>query len=147
MLELPTPKDSAHLTKPMGVVFANLAPVGKIDPYFISGIGGLHHFVFGNFQQLMESLHGGDSRLTHANRRNLIGFDQGDLQPAFVNFAKARCGQPASGTTTDDDNMVYRPHRHSVNSYYRWLHQYQLRHTMVPLCCKESYRKGFGAPR
>src|SRR5690625_1939870 len=80
MLELPTPKDSAHLTKPMGVVFANLAPVGKIDPYFISGIGGLHHFVFGNFQQLMESLHGGDSRLTHANRRNLIGFDQGDLQ-------------------------------------------------------------------
>ena len=106
LVEIDPPDIVTVIAEGVDIAFADLAPVAKLDAQLERTLRRRKHLALVDFERLIEFDERRDRCLAHADRTDLLGFDQRDLQVAPLADARKGGGShPASRTTTDDDDM------------------------------------------
>ena len=91
----------------VAVTFA--PPVHELDAELEGGLGLADELVLIDPQHVIEEHDGGDGRLAHADRADILGLDQGDLHPRSHHLGQSRRGHPARRAAADDgDRLQFR---------------------------------------
>ena len=81
-------------------------PVDELNAQLERALRCRDKVVFGNAQRFVESADRRDRRLAHADRADLVAFDQGDGAAGADRIGQGRSGHPPGSAAADDHDLV-----------------------------------------
>ena len=106
MLETRRPTVLAGPTEGMDIVLVDVAPAFELDAELEGALGRLEEILLLDLDQIVKGDQRRDGRFADADRADLFGFHQGDVQRLAEQPRQGRGGHPAGGAAAGDDNLV-----------------------------------------
>jgi len=102
----------AGIAEGVDIAAVRRTPADKFDAELVDRMRRPHEIIFRDTERRVDELELRDGGFTHADRADLIGFDQGDRIKLWRQEACAnRCSHPAGRAAADDDDAKGFAHR------------------------------------